>query len=94
MPVQVKPTISPAPAPVMSPAPAPVAAAGAQGSIGNPTNPWESPGDPSGDEAWYEKWWVWTIVGVAVVGGATAAGVVLGTGGESTPAGFRADVKW
>jgi hypothetical protein len=27
----------------------------------------------------YKKWWLWTIVGVAVVGGATAAGVVLGT---------------
>ena len=26
---------------------------------------------------WYTKWWVWTIVGVAVVGGATAAVVVL-----------------
>ncbi len=24
-------------------------------------------------EAWYEKWWVWTIVGVAVAGGTTAA---------------------
>ncbi len=37
-----------------------------------------------GEEAWYEKWWVWTIAGV-VVGGATA-GIVLGaTAGESMP---------
>jgi hypothetical protein len=35
-------------------------------------------------EAWYEKWWVWTIAGV-VVAGATA-GIVLGaTGGDTMP---------
>ena len=39
---------------------------------------------PEAAEAWYEKWWVWTIAGV-VVGGATA-GIVLGaTSGESMP---------
>jgi hypothetical protein len=27
--------------------------------------------------AWYESWWFWTIVGVAVVGSGTAAAVVL-----------------
>lgn len=32
-------------------------------------------------ESWYEKWWVWTIVGVAVAGGATAAVVAT----QSTP---------
>jgi hypothetical protein len=26
---------------------------------------------------WYEAWWFWTIVGAAVVGGATTAGVLL-----------------
>jgi len=37
-----------------------------------------------GEEAWYEKWWVWTIAGV-VVAGATA-GIVLGaTGGDTMP---------
>ena len=32
-------------------------------------------------EAWYEKWWVWTAVGVAVAGGVTTAIVV----GRQTP---------
>jgi tetratricopeptide (TPR) repeat protein len=36
------------------------------------------------EEAWYEKWWVWTIAGVVVAGAVT--GVVLGvTGGETMP---------
>lgn len=25
------------------------------------------------DEAWYQKWWLWTIIGAAAVGGASAA---------------------
>ncbi|MGC4114373.1 MAG: hypothetical protein QM765_07125 [Myxococcales bacterium] len=29
------------------------------------------------DEAWYQKWWVWTIVGVVVVGAGVGAGVAL-----------------
>ena len=24
-------------------------------------------------QAWYQKWWVWTIVGAAIAGGTTAA---------------------
>lgn len=32
---------------------------------------------PSAGPAWYERWWVWTIVGAAVVGAATATTVVL-----------------
>jgi len=31
------------------------------------------------DDKWYEKWWVWTIVGVVVAGGAVTTGVLLGT---------------
>ncbi|MBI5486352.1 MAG: PEGA domain-containing protein [Deltaproteobacteria bacterium] len=39
---------------------------------------------PEADEAWYEKWWVWTIAGVVVAGAAT--GIVLGTmGGDTMP---------
>ncbi|MBN1770616.1 MAG: PEGA domain-containing protein [Deltaproteobacteria bacterium] len=35
-------------------------------------------------EAWYEKWWVWTIAAVVVAGATT--GIVLGaTGGETMP---------
>ncbi|HOX42026.1 MAG TPA: PEGA domain-containing protein [Myxococcota bacterium] len=32
---------------------------------------------PPEETAWYEQWWVWTLVGVAVVGAATATTVVL-----------------
>ncbi|NMC72568.1 MAG: PEGA domain-containing protein [Myxococcales bacterium] len=39
---------------------------------------------PEEEEAWYEKWWVWTIAGVVVAGATT--GIVLGaTGGEEMP---------
>jgi|GEM_PF-3501302 len=39
---------------------------------------------PEAEEAWYEKWWVWTIAGVVVAGATT--GIVLGaTGGEEMP---------
>jgi tetratricopeptide (TPR) repeat protein len=34
------------------------------------------------EEAWYEKWWVWTIAGVVVAGATT--GIVLGTTGGAT----------
>jgi len=99
VPAPVRPTIRPAPAPVAAPTgPTPAPALGNGGkktslSIGDPKNPWEKP-DDGDEEAWYEKWWVWTIVGVAVVGGATAAGVALGTGGSDAAPGFRADVRW
>jgi tetratricopeptide (TPR) repeat protein len=29
------------------------------------------------DESWYQKWWVWTIVGAVVVGAGVGAGVAL-----------------
>ncbi len=32
---------------------------------------------------WYKRWWVWALVGVAVVGGATAATVAATSGGSS-----------
>jgi tetratricopeptide (TPR) repeat protein len=39
---------------------------------------------PEAEEAWYEKWWVWTIAGVVVAGATT--GIVLGaTGGDTMP---------
>lgn len=28
----------------------------------------------------YKQWWLWTVVGLVVAGGATAAGVLLGRG--------------
>lgn len=33
---------------------------------------------------WYRKWWVWTIVGVAVVGAGVGLGVGLSQGGETS----------
>jgi hypothetical protein len=78
------------PSPVVAVPAAPVAEA-------NPllrTPPMSSVGADRVDaETWYEKWWVWTLVGVGVVGGATAAGVVLG-GADSESDGFRATVRW
>lgn len=38
----------------------------------DPTPPAAAP-----SEAWYQKWWVWTIVGVVVVGAGVGAGVAL-----------------
>jgi hypothetical protein len=32
----------------------------------------------------YKKWWLWTIVGAVVVGGAVTAGVLLGGQGSKT----------
>jgi hypothetical protein len=35
-------------------------------------------------EAWYQKWWVWTIVGVVVVGAGVGAGVALSLPSDAT----------
>ncbi|MBN2496679.1 MAG: hypothetical protein JXR96_18965 [Deltaproteobacteria bacterium] len=43
---------------------------------------------PAASEAWYEKWWVWTIVGGVVAAG-TATAVVLGTRGSGGPHDFE-----
>ena len=43
-------------------------------------------------QAWYEKWWVWTLVGVVVAGGTTAA--VLTTNEPEQAPGFRTTVTW
>ncbi|MDP6945835.1 MAG: hypothetical protein QF464_16920 [Myxococcota bacterium] len=44
------------------------------------------------DSAWYEQWWLWTLVGAAVAGGATAA--VLMTQGDGAPPGHGGTVEW
>jgi hypothetical protein len=36
----------------------------------------------SDGDVWYQAWWLWTIVGVAIVGGATATAVVLTRRGD------------
>ena len=52
----------------------------------------DDPGDDGGEgpirprRAWYRSWWFWTIVGVAVAGGA-AAGLAVGLQPEDEPVG-------
>lgn len=72
-----------------------VAAPGTAPAIGaDGKKPWEVYDKDGGtSEPWYEKWWVWTIVGVAVAGGATAA-VLVATSGSDSPSGFRTTVSW
>ena len=45
------------------------------------------------DEEWYEKWWVWTLIGVGVAGAVTA-GLILGLPAtQEAPVGFTAKVR-
>ncbi len=37
------------------------------------------------EERWYEKWWVWTAIGVVVAGSAVAVGVAATSGGDPDP---------
>lgn len=59
----------------------------------DPTGGQPSAADTSSGEPWYEKWWVWTIVGAAVAGGAVAAGVLLAPDGGGAER-FDADIRW
>jgi len=43
--------------------------------------------------AWYEQWWVWTLLGLVTAGGITA-GIILGLPAEtSPPVGFSAGIR-
>lgn len=44
------------------------------------------------DDPWYGAWWLWTIVGVAVVGGTAYGGYMLLEDDQQT--GFRGEVEW
>jgi hypothetical protein len=44
------------------------------------------------DDPWYGAWWVWTLVGVAVVGGTAYGGYILLDDDGQT--GFRGEVEW
>ena len=44
------------------------------------------------DDPWYGAWWVWTLVGVAVVGGTAYGGYILLDDDSQT--GFRGEVEW
>lgn len=41
----------------------------------------------------YKKWWLWTIVGVVVAGGATAAGLLLSNKGDKTST-VTGEARW
>lgn len=44
------------------------------------------------DDPWYGAWWLWTIVGVAVVGGTAYGGYMLLD--DDAQSGFRGQVEW
>lgn len=48
--------------------------------------------DDDDDDPWYGAWWVWTLVGVAVVGGTAYGGYMLLDDDSQT--GFRGEVEW
>jgi hypothetical protein len=50
------------------------------------------PGKDDDDDPWYSAWWLWTIVGVAVVGGTAYGGYILLE--DDTQSGFRGEVQW
>jgi len=59
----------------------------------DPTKPLADQPPRTDEEAWYEKWWVWTIVGAVVVGGALTTGFLLAP--EDEPARrFSTEVRW
>lgn|GEM_PF-1655917 len=45
-----------------------------------------APEEPEGEDSVWSSWWLWTCIGVVVVGG-LAAGLALGLPGESSPSG-------
>lgn len=102
-PVVVAPVVTPEPTPVEPVArregpDSPVYDPGApvydpNAPLYDPTKPVEAQPPPVDEQAWYQKWWVWTIVGAAVVGGAVTAGVLLAP--EDEPAKrFSTEVRW
>ncbi|MCA9546530.1 MAG: PEGA domain-containing protein [Myxococcales bacterium] len=52
------------------------------------------PEDEDDDGAWYGQWWVWTLVGVAVAGGAVAGGYLLSQDEPGGGNSFDAEVRW
>jgi hypothetical protein len=87
------PVYAPRPAPAPVGAPQPMYAPKPVGSSFDPSSPAPIPDSSSMvTSPWYNKWWVWTIIGGAVVG---TTGLVVGlTGGDDVPPGFRTVVTW
>ncbi|HOU54742.1 MAG TPA: hypothetical protein PLQ97_12510 [Myxococcota bacterium] len=78
------PAVQPAPAAALPPAaaPRPAPAAVPQGGFDDiPEDfPMETLAPAPAKKPVYKQWWLWTVVGLVVAGGATAAGVLLGRG--------------
>lgn len=92
---QTPPTAAPRPAPkTREPTPEELALAGPL-----PDEPMDLTGtrrtvEPKNDDddPWYGAWWLWTIVGVAVVGGTAYGGYLLLE--DEDQSGFRGEVQW
>ena len=77
---------------VVAPTPPPSPGASSGVPVVGPTDPYE-PG--ASDDPWYDAWWVWAGVGVVVVSGAIAGGVLLLDDNDQSKAqGFSASVSW
>ncbi len=70
--------VDPRPEPVATPAPV-----AAPPSAVAPTEPVAAVDSAVKPKPVYKKWWLWTIVGVVVVGGAVGAGVGIALSGAS-----------
>lgn len=85
-------TPEPTPEPVRQPEPMPEPVAVAPEPMPEP-HPWERPAPEDDDDAWYGAWWVWTLAGAAVIGGAAYGGYVL-LQEEPESGSFDAQVTW
>jgi len=90
-----KPEPTPAPQPVVTPTPTPAPAVAPAPSVHITELPAGFP--MAGEEGpairpWYKKWWVWTIVGVALVG--AGVGTYLGVSHSHSSGGFNTNVSW
>jgi hypothetical protein len=87
--------IEPAPA-IAPPASAASQRAAAAGALAPAASPLASPAgsaEPARPRrAWYKRWWVWSLVGVAVAGSAVAIGVAASSDAERTYE-FRFDLN-
>ncbi len=91
--VVTTPPPPPAPAVTVRPTPAPRAATPSVHITELPAGfPMTGAEGPAIEKPWYKKWWVWTIVGVAVVG--AGVGTYFGVSASHGSSGFSAHVNW
>lgn len=61
-------------------------------TLENP-EPLENDEDEDDDTPWYKEWWVWTVAGAALIGGAVAAGFAFAPE-DTDSTKVDAEVKW